>query len=403
MDHMRILFVVQRYGSEINGGAEQHCRWLAEGLRSLNHDITVATSCASDYMTWRNNFPPGVSEVNGVKVVRFESSTERKIDEFNRISDQVFSTTPTLEAQDSWLRAQGPTIDDMREWLRQERGNFDIAIVFTYLYYSAQIAIDELSGHLPIVMHATAHDEAPFFLSRIQDYLRQVDLFLCSTAEEASLIKSTVGDSIQTRTVGIGVSLSRPKSLKAVLSKLKIPLTPFILVLGRIDVNKGVLEAVDFFREFKKNYATHLRLLLVGNNVADLTSDMTISVVNYVTESEKATLLYGTSVLIQPSRNESFSLAMHEAWLAGTPTLVNAGCRPTANQTERSGGGLTYSDQSSFITQMGRLSSSVQLRRQLGAAGRSFVLENYNPREILVRIESVLTEMLAGKLNLREG
>ena len=53
---MKLAFVVQRYGADIAGGSEAHCRELAERLSS-RHDITVLTSCARDYVTWANAFP----------------------------------------------------------------------------------------------------------------------------------------------------------------------------------------------------------------------------------------------------------------------------------------------------------------------------------------------------------
>ncbi len=47
----RIAFVVQRYGEEIIGGADPHCRLLAERLLPW-FDVEVLTTCEYDYLTW---------------------------------------------------------------------------------------------------------------------------------------------------------------------------------------------------------------------------------------------------------------------------------------------------------------------------------------------------------------
>ena len=62
---MKIACVVHRYGAEIAGGSEAHCRHIAEHL-AVRHDVTVLTSCAKDHVTWRNEYLPGETIVNGV-------------------------------------------------------------------------------------------------------------------------------------------------------------------------------------------------------------------------------------------------------------------------------------------------------------------------------------------------
>ena len=64
---MKIAIVVQRYGAEINGGAELHARYIAEHL-AAHGDVRVLTTCARDYITWRNEWPAGEEIVNGIEV-----------------------------------------------------------------------------------------------------------------------------------------------------------------------------------------------------------------------------------------------------------------------------------------------------------------------------------------------
>jgi glycosyltransferase involved in cell wall biosynthesis len=392
---MKILFVVQRYGEDVGGGAEQHCRWLAEGMASFGHNVTVATSCARDYMTWANHYHPGTSSLHGVQVVRFVVDTPRDVDSFNRLSqslDFVSGNNPR-ELEDEWLLAQGPCVVGMDTWLDENCAQFDVIVPFTYLYRTTQIAIDVCAGRVPIVMHATAHDEPPFHLKRIQEYLSQVDLFLTSTPEEETLLHATISPRPRTEVVGVGVSLHRPASLDSTMRRLSIPPKPYCIILGRVDESKGVLEGIRFFRNFRSQKRNSLRLVVVGQNVAELESDDIVSLTGFVQSEELTALLMGSEFLIQPSYFESFSLALCEAWLATTPTLANGNCEPVAGQTSRSNGGLLYRNEVEFAEAADRLHRNPLLRRRLAIAGRKFVQENFESSVVLERIQSVLLHM----------
>ena len=66
----RVAFVVQRCGLEVNGGAELHCRLVAERLDGA-YDVEVLTTCAVDYMTWANHYPAGQQRIGKLRVRRF--------------------------------------------------------------------------------------------------------------------------------------------------------------------------------------------------------------------------------------------------------------------------------------------------------------------------------------------
>src|SRR5690606_15482618 len=102
----KIAIVVQRYGADINGGAEVHARYVAEHL-ARHVQVEVLTTCAKDYVTWRNALPAGTETVNGITVRRFPVSRERTPDEFGRWSRRVFEHRHSLRDELTWLDVEG--------------------------------------------------------------------------------------------------------------------------------------------------------------------------------------------------------------------------------------------------------------------------------------------------------
>ena len=115
---MKLAFVVQRYGTEILGGSEYHCRLVAERLAS-KHDVEVLTTCARDYVTWKNELPAGTEKVNGISVRRFPVSHERKPDDFGRRSLRVFEKPHSIADELGWLESEGPASPELVNYVEQ--------------------------------------------------------------------------------------------------------------------------------------------------------------------------------------------------------------------------------------------------------------------------------------------
>jgi len=397
---MKILFTVQRYGIEIAGGAEQHCRWLAESLHRRGHEVHVVTSRAADYMTWADHFDDDEEVINGVLVHRFPVEKERDIGLFNRVATQIdfHNHTTPISLEKLWLREQGPSLIGARTWLRTRGFQFDVAVPFTYLYATSQIATDSLHGLVPIVMHATAHDEYPFYMRLIGRELDQVTEFLCSTPEEADLLQNRLSGRARTNTVGIGVELAEPSDRNSILRTLGIPEDPYFVVLGRIDPSKGVDSAAKMFQAWRALRMSNVNLLAIGGRSVEFEHlDLGDGVYStgFVDEVTKSSLLHGCVGLIQPSPYESFSLALCEAWLAGRPSLATASSEVLVGQTRRSGGGLLYGNESEFHDGLTQITDDPARAREMGRSGQSYVKDNFITDVVVSRIEMVLERVVS--------
>ena len=83
-----LALVVQRYAEDIGGGSELHARYIAEHL-SARANVRVLTTCARDYVSWKNEYPAGETRINGIPVERFPVARERDARDFARLIARV--------------------------------------------------------------------------------------------------------------------------------------------------------------------------------------------------------------------------------------------------------------------------------------------------------------------------
>jgi glycosyltransferase involved in cell wall biosynthesis len=394
---MRLLYVVQRYGHEVAGGAELHCRQFATRLAERGHDVEVLTSCAMNYTDWANDYPAGTTELDGVSVHRLPAAARRDDRFFGPMNARaVYGHKPVpLFLQAEWMRMQGPWLPDLAPWLEDRTAEFDAVIFFTYLYYPTWAGLPVASGLAPTVLHPTAHDEPPLYLPLFDPTFAHPWAFAFSTPEERDLARRRFGITQRTSIIGIGFDTSADRSASGARFRSAYGLddSPYLLFVGRLDPAKGSDELFEFFTLYRRrNPSSPLKLVVVGDPVKPLPAHPDLVVTGFVDEQTKHDAYAGATVFCQPSYFESFSMVLAEAWVHRLPALVQGRCEVVVGQSRRSGGGLPYLDFAEFEAGLDMVLGNEKLALAMGQSGRAYVDENYQWDVVLSRYEKLLVD-----------
>jgi len=372
---MKIAFVVQRYGKEVMGGSELHCRQIAERLVDRGYDCTVYTTAAKDYISWKNDYPSGKTILNGVVIKRYKVNKERDIESFNRYSDWIFFNKHTHEDEIEWLNQQGPFCPALVKALEEEEKDHDLFIFFTYLYYNTYWGLQRLKGKKVLV--PTAHDEPALRLGVMKEVFSAPHAFMFNTESEKKMLGRLFSfEGKYQETVGVGVEF--PEKLRSPRFLQKHQLSPpFILYAGRIEKGKGCQELVDYFLKFsRKNIG--LSLILIGKLLMELPSHPRIKYLGFLSPEEKNEATASALVTIHSSHYESLCMAALESLAARTPILVQERAEPLKQHCLKGKSGLFYSNYKEFEEGLNLFLKDSKLRRKMGENGLEYVREKYS-------------------------
>jgi glycosyltransferase involved in cell wall biosynthesis len=372
---VKLAVVVQRYGADINGGAELHARYIAEHL-SRHAEVEVLTTCAHDYITWRNELPAGVEQINGVTVRRFPVSHERKPLEFGRRSHVVFEQQHSLADELAWLDSEGPASPALISHVEKSASVFDYFIFFSYRYYHAFHGARAVPAKAVLV--PTAERDAAIGLSMFGPIFRGVRAVMYNSPEERAMIQAAAGNAdVPGVVVGVGSEVPQrtdPTRFRRTFKQNR----PFALYIGRIDENKGCRELFGYFQRYARTFPRGLDLLLIGKPVMPVPSHPRIRHLGFVSDRDKFDALAAADLLIMPSYFESLSMVALEAWALGRPVLANGRCDVLKGQCIRSSAGLYYESYEEFAEALYALESNGPLHARLGGNGRDYFTRHYS-------------------------
>jgi glycosyltransferase involved in cell wall biosynthesis len=372
---VKLAVVVQRYGLAINGGAELHARYIAERL-ARHAEVEVLTTCATDYVTWRNELPAGVDRVNNIPVRRFRVKRERDPQLFGRRSERVFQSSHSIGEELDWLDAEGPTSPALIEYIERHAQSFDYCLLFSYRYYHAYYGA-RAAGNRAILVPTAERDDA-IGLSIFQPLFRGVLALMYNSPEERAMIHAVSGNQALPGVV-VGVGSDVPQQTRPERFRRKYDIRgPFAVYVGRIDQNKGCKELFEFFQGYLRDPAGRLSLVLIGHSLLPIPDHPRVRHLGFLDDVDKFDAIAAADLLVMPSFFESLSMVALEAWALGRPVLANGRCDVLKGQCIRSNAGLYYETCEEFVEALRAIEQHQWLSATLGRNGRQFFRTHYD-------------------------
>lgn len=374
MARKKIGIIVQRYGPEINGGAEYHGRLIAEKMAPF-FDVEVFTSTAKDYITWAHHYPEGTETINNIPVHRFTVAKPRDPEVFGDIQKVIFRDEHTIDDELQWMEEQGPFYPDLMDTLEKREAEFEFYIFFSYRYYHSYHGITRFKKKA-ILVPTAEHDDV-IYLRMFKHIFHLPGAIVYNSHEERAMIHKVSGnEDVLGDVVGVGSEIPGSYNPQSFRDKYDLKGNYFIYI-GRLDENKGVPELLRFYLRLLEEETLDLTLVLMGKSVIEIPEHRSIKYLGFLEDEDKFDALAGSDFLIIPSQFESLSMVTLEAWAVEKPVIANGRTEVLQGQCRRSNAGLWYTNYEEFKEVILLISRNDELRKIMGQNGKVFFDTHY--------------------------
>jgi glycosyltransferase involved in cell wall biosynthesis len=402
----RLAIVIPWFGAELKGGAEQQAFQIATRIAARERfNVEVLTTCCRSFQDdWATNqLPAGVFEEHNVTVRRFPVGA-RDPQAFDRVNAKLLALThadllagvsPVSDADAETFVKQNVNSPALLEHLRAHGGDYCAFIFIPYMFAPTVLGLPLVAERA--FLQPCLHDEPAAYLPAVEDLFHRARRVLFNSEGEQELAARLYGASVFPRGLVVGEGIERVAAMNrqlagALPAELRAGV-PFILYLGRRDELKNTGLLVRAYRRFKVGAPrTKLKLVLAGAGAHSYGERARgIFDLGLVGEDTKGALLAHCRALFQPSRNESFSRALMEAWSFGRPVAAHSECLATAIAVERAGGGWLAATEDEWAQLFARVAAADESElAAMGGRGRLYADEHADWDKVITRYEELL-------------
>lgn len=406
----KIAFIIVRYGADVNGGAEVHCRMLAERLLPY-YDVEVLTTTIRDFGNSDKDYPEGTSCENGVKVCRFKPQPieahhhqqyRKQCKSVRRIRfylqrlgmlEAISSLHPVWKSgiakEMRFLESQTSYTPALLHHIETHKAEYD-ALIFMNFYFAETVLGSVIAPEKSILI-PLAHPDRPLYYSVNAPAFTRVRHIAFNTAAEERLCRSIFGKALApANIVGCGIEEAPAADWDRVKAKYELP-ERYVLYLGRVSGAK-VDKLLPYFLHYKKRYGGDVKLVLAGGFEASIKrfEAPDIQFTGYVSDEEKSAIIRHSAAMVNPSPKESLSLLMLEGMQNRIPLLVNGRSEVMKDHCRLSGAALWYDNGRDFGRKLHRLLSDPELRRTMSEKGPGYVHEHYDWEVIISKLRKLI-------------
>ena len=399
-----IAIVTPWFGEALKGGAEQLAWQLAHRLHKLGISIEVLTTCCKSFFAdWgTDHLKPGKNTENGFTIRRFPVNF-RNDQSFNRVNRQMLAieaanlkpgVSPVSDKTSAIFSGENINSMALLEHLARNKDTYRNFLFIPYLY-------GPILNGLPLVadrayLQPCLHNEVYAYLPEVEYIFHKAKGLLFNSEGEALLAQELYGPGITRKSlvVGTGIEIAPEQSSSQVkkVGRFDISNSRYVFYLGRRDSTKNVDFLIDAYKIYWKRFQDeNLNLVLAGpgeqsygkrcDGVIDL---------ELVSEKEKCALLKACIALFQPSRNESYSRVMMEAWYYRKPVVANRLCLATSTFVRQSRGGWLADTIEEWIAMFHQISRSApEVLDDYGQNGYEYAQKHADWKQVIKRYKDI--------------
>jgi glycosyltransferase involved in cell wall biosynthesis len=372
-----LTIVVPWFGPDTAGGAETQARQLARALRDEGAPVEVWTTDGRDsFAPPVPHYALGEAVVDGVPVRRFPITPPLFRPHIpppvvaRRAQLPPLPSFPEREMlQLGWLASSNALLEAVATEQSGRRFVF-VPYPFPTTFWGVLLA-GERAFLLPCL-----HDEPYARHATFRWMFRRAHRALANSAAERDLALRLYDlPPEQVVVAGEGIDLAPRGDGARFRAKYGVA-GPMLMYAGRDAPGKNVPLLLAFTREYWARRGGPLTLVRTGRGPLDVPDGLRglVRDLGDVPFQDRHDAYAAADVYVHASTYESFSIVLMEAWLQGTPALVNACCDVTRRAAEESDAGLAFDGFGEYAAALDLLLANEPLRRELGERGRAYVL-----------------------------